>query len=467
MFKKIVWLGFATKWKNAKKVQEYIQSLIDGGATEFFTGYNPSYWSDKFGFEVSPNGRFAEHEQITDIETLRAIVEEVHKHELEIFINLNAWYYTDVTMPYIEKMVEEFESIWIDGIICGNIGILEYLKEKNYKGKINISTILAVYNTESIRFFLENYKVNKVILSREVTLKEIEKIVTTFPDTQFEVFWEGDFCRYNNWLCFAEHKYGAKDICTLVVRDLVFKKKFHADFKSIILDEDLNNAEKIEKMDDTYLNPFEEIENIFEKLDLLSFMNTQNDKQDLEWRLLKIISHNSKRVDLFYDALKPINSEHNSEIITFLKWLKYCLSEKIFEWDWEKFEELKRELEKSIQSWLEYNLKKQKELWGDAKLKSLELSSFYAKSDNLNLYSYLFFSKFKNIETVKFPTRGRAYNDKIKMITDVVENEGMNIDTYIDRWISLERVHYDLHYVFQGNLEKENKLWFREVVSGL
>jgi hypothetical protein len=66
-------------------------------------------------------------------------------------------------------------------------------------------------------------------------------------------------------------------------------------------------------------------------------------------------------------------------------------------------------------------------------LKSLELSSFYAKSDNLNLYSYLFFSKFKNIETVKFPTRGRAYNDKIKMITDVVENEGMNIDTYIDR----------------------------------
>ena len=130
MFKKIVWLGFATKWKNAKKVQEYIQSLIDGGATEFFTGYNPSYWSDKFGFEVSPNGRFAEHEQITDIETLRAIVEEVHKHELEIFINLNAWYYTDVTMPYIEKMVEEFESIWIDGIICGNIGILEYLREE-------------------------------------------------------------------------------------------------------------------------------------------------------------------------------------------------------------------------------------------------------------------------------------------------------------------------------------------------
>jgi collagenase-like PrtC family protease len=45
---------------------------------------------------------------------------------------------------------------------------------------------------------LDNYNVNKVILSREVTLKEIESIVTEFPETRFEVFGEGDFCRYNN-----------------------------------------------------------------------------------------------------------------------------------------------------------------------------------------------------------------------------------------------------------------------------
>jgi len=42
---------------------------------------------------------------------------------------------------------------------------------------------------------------------------------------------------------------------------------------------------------------------------------------------------------------------------------------------------------------------------GEPKLKALETALFYAKSENLNLYSYLFFSKFPNIETVKFPTR--------------------------------------------------------------
>jgi len=65
---------------------------------------------------------------------------------------------------------------------------LEYLKEINYSGKINISTILAAYNKESIRFYLDNYKINKVILSREVTLKEIESIAKEFPETKFEVF---------------------------------------------------------------------------------------------------------------------------------------------------------------------------------------------------------------------------------------------------------------------------------------
>jgi collagenase-like PrtC family protease len=67
---------------------------------------------------VSPNGRFSEHEQITDFETLKIIVQEVHKYKLEVFINLNAWYYTDETMPLIEQMVEEFQSLNIDGIIC-------------------------------------------------------------------------------------------------------------------------------------------------------------------------------------------------------------------------------------------------------------------------------------------------------------------------------------------------------------
>lgn len=454
MFKKIVGLGFSTKWKNAKDVEKYIKSLVDGGATEFFTGYNPNYWSDKFGFEVSPNGRFAEHEQITDFETLKLIVQEVHKYDLELFINLNAWYYTDETMPLIEKMVEEFQSINIDGIICGNISILEYLKSINYAGKINISTIMAVYNKQAIALMLDNYDVNKVILSREVTLKEIENIVNEFPDVKFEVFWEGDFCRYNNGLCFAEHKYWAKDICTIVVNDLVTKKKFRPDFKRIIQNSELSNQEKIQELDDSYKNIFEQIEDIFMALDLWF-----QDSQALQKQLFQIIWKNKNRVDLYFDAMKPLTDTRNKNILTFFKAVKYLVSLENFDDKKQELTDLCKELEYSIQSWMKYNLEKTKALWWNAKLAAQELASFYSKGDNLNLYTYLFFSKFPNIETVKFPTRGRNYNEKIQVITQVVESWKLEPKEYFSRDLSIERAHYDLTYLFW------EKLWFREMLQ--
>lgn len=449
MFKKIVWLWFSAKWKNAKDVEKYISGLVQGGATEFFTGYNPPYWHTKFGFEVSPNGRFAEHEQITDFETLKQIVLEVHKHGLELFINLNARYYTDEVFDLIKKMVSEFEEIWIDWIICGNISILEYLKEINYKWKINISTIMSLYNTESIKFFLENYKINKIILSREITLKEIEKLVSSFSETKFEVFWEWDFCRYNNGLCFAEHKYWERDICTVVVNDLIVKKKFKPNFKKIILDKNISNEEKVDLLDDSYENIFEKIENILTKIEIFS-----EEKENLEKQLLQIFKISQNIVDLYFDALKPINSEHNKNIFSYLKWLKYL------SWNLKNndFLSLQKELEYSVKSGMKYLMEKTKRIGWDAKLKAEELAKFYARSDNLNLYTYLFFSKFKNIETVKFPTRWRNYNEKLAILEEVVNSAKVD-EKYLDRGISLERAHYDLTYLFW------EKLWFRKMLK--
>lgn len=122
------------------------------------------------------------------MESLKEIVKEIHTHGKEIFVNLNAWYYTPVTFPFIERMVAECMDIGVDGFICGNIEILEYLHSLPYSGKINLSTILSIYNTQALEYFLQNYRIYRVILSRELTLKEIEHLVTSYPHVLFEVF---------------------------------------------------------------------------------------------------------------------------------------------------------------------------------------------------------------------------------------------------------------------------------------
>lgn len=459
MFKKIIGLGFPSKGKNARDVQQYVTSLVESWAGEFFTGYNPPYWYEKFGFEVSPNGRFAEHEQITDFETLKLVVSEVHSHGIEIFWNLNFRYYTDETMPLIEQMYNEFLEAWLDGIICGNIGILEFLKAKKYTGKINISTILAVYNSESIRFLLENYKINKVILSREMTLKEIEEILTEFPDVMFEVFGEGDFCRYNNGLCYAEHKYTTRDICTVVVNDLMVKKRFRPDFKKIILDEHLTNIQKVELLRDDYEDIFQQIENILEETTIWLL------SQDIALeKLIKIIESWKNRIDLFFDGLKPLSDVHNKKVICFLKAIKFVSAaneNKQVKLEKQQISELKyieKEIETSIKTGLEFLKKQSQEIWWYEKLKAYEVGSFYAKWDLLNLYAYLFFSKFKNLDTVKFPTRGRDYAEKIALIERVLQEWNVALEL-IDRRVSPERAHYDLTYLFWDTL------WFRKLFT--
>lgn len=457
MFKKIVWLWFKTRWKNSTQdIAAYVKNVVDSWATEFFTGYNPPYWYEKFWFEVSPNGRFAEHEQIIEFETLKTIVEEVHKHKnidwntLEIFLNFNAWYYTSQTMPMIEKMYDEICEIWVDWLIVWNISMLEFLKRKWWRWKINISTIMALYNKEAIRFFLDRYKVNRIIFGREVTLAEIEDIVTTFPETQFEVWWEGDFCRYNNWICFAEHKYWARDICTVVVNDLIIKKSYNPEFKKIALDENMNLEEKLKLLDDTYIDPFSRIDQIFEELEL-----EIGDKSELQKELIQIISQNKNRADLFFDSLKSSNDKRNKNIISFYKAIKFANSNLDLGEN-----ELEIELKKSIDSGMKFFSNKLKELSGKTNIKAEELNLFYNRSDALNLFNVAYFSQFPNVVTMKFPTRWRNHGEKLKMIEDVFDNWAESVYKYLDRWISLERTYYDQSHIFSWD-----KLWFRKMLN--
>jgi hypothetical protein len=62
---------------------------------------------------------------------------------------------------------------------------------------------MSIYNEDAISFLIDfcqesNLKLNRVILPREVTISEIEYLTKLYPTIPFEVFGEGDYCRYAN-----------------------------------------------------------------------------------------------------------------------------------------------------------------------------------------------------------------------------------------------------------------------------
>ena len=464
MFSPIIWLWFNKWWKKRNDIWKIIKWHVEQWAREFFCGYNPPYWHNKFGFEVSPNGRFAEHEQITDIESLQEVIKEVHKYWKKIMWNINHRYYTDVVEGEFKKMIQDFLDAWIDGFIVSSMWTLEYLDEISEwtyewwyiiqwkKIQLNISTIMAVYNTDAIQYLKDNYPIAKVILSREVTLSEIENILNTFPELVFEVFGEWDFCRYNNGLCFAEHKYTDRDICTVVVNELIVKKAINYDFRKIIKDDNLQNNEKAQKFDNEYKDEFEILEEFLENFELW-----ENNIDDIK-RTLKTILN---KYIIFYDPLQWPKTKHNNEFNTIYKTVE--LLEK--KWDdldnlpyFENLNNFKDYLEKERKNSQKQYLENIKELvwwrfWVETKYKD----NFYNRSDNLNLFSYIFFDKFENIDTVKFPTRWRNYLPKIQLIANCIENKDKLFEN-LDLNVSLERSHYSLKSLFDNN-----KFWFYDL----
>jgi hypothetical protein len=167
--------------------------------------------------------------------------------------------------------------------------------------------------------------------------------------------------------------------------------------------------------------------------------------------LERIIRISCKRVDLFFDAMQPITSVNNKNILLYYKALK-----KINNTD---YDTLEWEIGQSIKTGIQQLSRSTKDI-GLPQLKAAEIQNLYAKGDSLNLYTYLFFSKFPNIETVKFPTRGRNYNEKIKIIEDTIHSWVVD-EKYLTRNMSIERTHYDLTYLFG------EKLWFRDILKNM
>jgi len=82
------------------------------------------------------------------------------------------------------------------------------------------------------------------------------------------------------------------------VNDLIFKKKFRADFKKIILDTSLSDLDKIGMFDDKFEDIFDKISDILTKIEL-GF----EDMDFLKKELFSIYKISKKRVDLFFDAI--------------------------------------------------------------------------------------------------------------------------------------------------------------------
>jgi putative protease len=148
------------------------------------------------------------------LEEMAKGVEYAHSRGVRVYVTLNAFARND-DFGEIERFVEEVSKLSVDAFIVSDLGVLATVREKAPDVELHVSTQANITNYRAVRL-LRELGVKRVVLARELSLKEIAQIKELVPEVELEVFVHGAMCMaysgrclLSNYLSYRESNRGA------------------------------------------------------------------------------------------------------------------------------------------------------------------------------------------------------------------------------------------------------------------
>ena len=130
-----------------------------------------------------------------------------HSKGKKVFVALN----TILTEEETKELPETFATIRkckVDALIIQDLGVLYLAKRLIPEVELHASTQMAVHNAEGAKY-LQSLGFKRVVLARELTLREIDNIAKACPNLDLEVFVHGALCySYSGQCLFSALEYG-------------------------------------------------------------------------------------------------------------------------------------------------------------------------------------------------------------------------------------------------------------------
>jgi U32 family peptidase len=250
---------------NANSEQE-IKTYVEAGVNEFFIGYIPKTWSDKYGWEISCNRRQNPKAQYKSVEELANVVNIIHKLGCKAFLTLNEHEYNNELIELVHGLVKDVEAIGFDAYIISNLALMIDLRKKGIKRPFNISIGGACNNFEAVKFYYNNVpNIGRVILPRKVTISEVEKITDGARklNISVETFGMSSPCDFSDEYCFSWHCGHLPTFCKSPMykhrfdRPITSKKDWKKEFNNLTLEDYLNRKFQIEKTVEKLISDYE------------------------------------------------------------------------------------------------------------------------------------------------------------------------------------------------------------------
>ena len=126
------------------------------------------------------------------LENLKEAVDLTHKLGAKAYVTLNIFAFNS-DIKLLEECIERFKDANPDAFIVSDFGIMNLLRKKAPDVPIHVSTQTNTLNYESVKFW-RDYGASRVILARELPIKDVAEIRAKVPDVELECFVHGSQC---------------------------------------------------------------------------------------------------------------------------------------------------------------------------------------------------------------------------------------------------------------------------------
>jgi len=172
------------------------------------------------------------------LEQLAQGIAEAHARGRKFFVTSNLIAHNDKLRTYLRDL-EPVVALGPDALIMADAGLVMLVREKWPQVPIHLSVQANTTNWAAVKFW-QSVGVTRIILSRELSLAEVEQIRNECPDMELEVFVHGALCIAYSGRCLLSGYFNRRDpnqgTCTNACR---WNYKTHA------ADEDPNTGEAL------------------------------------------------------------------------------------------------------------------------------------------------------------------------------------------------------------------------------
>ena len=145
------------------------------------------------------NMRMLKSDANFDNEMLKKAVDYAHTHGVMLYITINNLI-SDEEIPELEEYLTYLNEIQPDAILIQDLATAQLVKKLGLNLTMHASIMMNSHNNAAIKK-LKEYGIRRVVVSREMSLKELSELKAVDSDFELEYFIHGDMCISESGQC--------------------------------------------------------------------------------------------------------------------------------------------------------------------------------------------------------------------------------------------------------------------------